>query len=218
MESLGKDVIGQIFLKMTPTDWYCCSLVSKSWWAVISKWLIMRKKSFVKCLKDEISLFGLNLPEEKNRLCVRPMYYLQSVGTGCKGKVVNYLCARHKMLSVRNVELCEMCRSNPVSNKCFGDRCNTLSCRDYIYILRDGQAVKVPSYSCRFQDCFKPTDSPIGYCYNHAVANAIADLPVMDPPKYQCIGITKKGERCTFKTSSRTMKCHQHSFSVVSLI
>lgn len=218
MEILGKDVIGQIFEKMTPTDWYCCSLVCKSWWIVISKWLSVRKKSFIKRLTEQCDLFGLTLSEEKNRLCIRPMYYLQEIGTGCKGKIANYLCARHKMLSIRNKELCETCRSNPVSDKCFGNRCNALTCRDYLYILRDGHAVKVRAYICRFQDCFKPTDSPTGYCYHHAIVEALTDHPVSDPPKYQCIGITKKGERCTFKTSSRTMKCHQHSFSPVSLV
>ena len=218
MDIIGKDMVGEIFKHLTPTGWYCCSLTCKKWNKVISSWMTFRKKMFIKCLREQVDLFGLYLEEEKDRLCIRPMYYLQGVGTGCKGKVTNYLCARHRMLSVHNKDICEMCRQLPVSEKCFGNRCNSLTCRDYLYILRNGEAVKVKAYVCRYQDCFKSTDSPDGYCYNHAVSIAISEELVEKSQKYQCIAYTKKEKRCTFKTSSRLSKCHQHLFSTTSLI
>lgn len=217
MEKIGKDCIGLIFEKMTPTDWICSSIVCKSWWNVMRKWLKMRKTQFLICLKNEINLFGLNISEEKDRFCINPMYYLQSSGTGCLGQVSNYICARHKILSLYNKEICQKCLKYPSSSLCFDYRCNGLKCRDYMYVLQNGIAVKVRSYQCRYENCDKPTDSNDGYCYNHAILSSHKKEDV-NIPKYNCTAITQSGKKCTIKTISRSSKCHHHVFSPITLI
>ena len=218
MEIVGKDMVGLIFEQMTPTDWVCCSLVCKKWWNVIRKWMSFRRKQFIQCLEGEINLFGINILEEKDHFCIRPMYYLKSVGYGCKGKISNYICERHKILSLYNKEICEKCLKLPSSNKCFGNRCNSFQCRDYLYVLRNGETVKVPAYQCRVESCIRLTDSSKGFCYIHAVAYSCQDDEVLETPKYQCIALKKSGVRCTINTNSRLSKCHHHIFSPVSLI
>lgn len=217
MEKLGKDVIGLIFEKMTPADWWSASLVCKSWWQIIQKWLKIRKNQFIKCLKNEITLLGINLIEEKGTFCIRPMYYLQGVGIGCRGEISNYVCARHKLLSTYNREICEICLKNPSSDICFGNRCNSLKCRDYMHLLRGGKAKKVKAYNCQIPLCQKFTDTPKGYCYQHALTYTTKNEINLNK-RYQCTANTQNGNRCTIKTNSRCGKCHHHAFSPLSLI
>lgn len=228
METLSKDVVGVIFDKMTPLDWICTSVTCKSWWKIIRKWMSLRKNLFVKKLKDEITLFAINLVNEKNTLCLRPLYYLENLSTGCKGEVREYVCARHKILSLYNREICEICLGNPSSIKCFGNRCDSPKCRDYIYVLRNGTVEKVQAYSCFFVSCTKKTDRAGGLCFSHAVKivsgndepegdekDGFIDLPIA---KYTCLGTTKANTRCRNKTSTRLFKCHQHISSPLSLL
>ena len=227
METLPKDVVGVVFSHMTPLDWICTSVVCKSWWFVIRKWMSLRKIQLIKKLRDDINLFGIYLPDQKNSLCLHPLYYLQDFSTGCKGDTREYICARHKILSLYNREICEICLENPSSVKCFGNRCDSLKCRDYLYVLRDGQAVRVLAYPCGIIECKKKTDKKGGLCFSHAV-KIICDEnedceesdkdSVKDVPKYPCLGMTKNNTRCRNKTSSRLSKCHQHIFSPVSLL
>lgn len=231
METLSKDVIGLIFHHMAPLDWICTSVVCKSWWFVIRKWMSFRKIQLIKKLRDDINLFGIYLPDQKNSLCLRPLYYLQDFSTGCKGEVHDYVCAKHKYLSLYNRDICELCLDKPSSIKCFGNRCDSLKCRDYLYVLRDGRAQKVRGYSCSSFDCNKKTDKEGGLCFSHAVKmicdendnheesdkESVKELS-KDVPKYPCLGMTKNNTRCRNKTSSRLSKCHQHIFSPVSLL
>jgi hypothetical protein len=230
MQTLSKDVVGLIFDKMTPLDWICTSVTCKSWWTVIRKWMALRKNLFVKKLKDEITLFAIRLPDEKNSLCLRPLYYLKNLSTGCKGEIKDYVCARHKILSLFNREICEICLGNPTSDKCFGNRCDSPKCRDYIYVLRNGSAEKVQAYSCAAYDCKKKTDRQGGLCFSHAVKiiceyeyNEDRDeltekMTDNDIPRYPCLGMTKANTRCRNKTATRLFKCHQHVSSPLSLL
>lgn len=226
METLSKDVIGLIFHHLTPLDWICTSVVCKSWWFVISKWMKMRKIQFIKRLRDEVNLFGIYLPEQKNFLCLRPLYYLQNLSTGCKGNTHDYLCARHRILSSYNTEICEICLENPCSIKCFGNRCDALKCRDYLYVLRNGKAVKVLAYPCSVSECNKKTDEKGGLCFSHAVkiisdgndSYLTEESQKEVACKYPCLGMTKNNTRCRNKTSSRLSKCHQHIFTPFSLL
>src|SRR5665647_1605005 len=169
METLSKDVMGLIFHQMTPLDWICTSIVCKSWWSIIRKWMSLRRTHFIKRLRDEINLFGIRLTDEKNNICLRPLYYLENLSTGCRGPIKDYVCARHKILSLYNREVCENCLGNPSSKECFGNFCNSLKCRDYIYVLRDGEAKRVRAYPCISFECTKKTDKQGGLCFSHAV-------------------------------------------------
>ena len=239
METLSKDVIGLIFHHMAPLDWICTSVVCKPWWFVIRKWMSLRKIQLIKKLKDDINLFGIYLPDQKNSLCLRPLYYLQDFSTGCKGEVHDYVCAKHKYLSLYNRDICEVCLDKPSSIKCFGNRCDSLKCRDYIYVLRDGRAQKVLGYSCIFVECSKKTDKEKGLCFSHAVkmicenndetkenestnegleSHKGLNHEPNELVKYPCLGMTRNNTRCKNKTGSRLSKCHQHIFSPVSLL
>ena len=216
MEKLGKDLIGVIFEKMTPTDWYCTSLVCKKWWLSISKWLRIRKTQFIKHLKNNVDLFALNIKASKDKFCIAPMYHLQEAGTGCKGQIKNYICARHKFLSIYNRDICDVCKKNPSSANCFGNRCSSIICRDYTYILKNGKAEKVRAYPCNIQDCLKFTDVKGGMCFGHAVS-AVYKEDNIESRTYRCSAQTQSKNRCSLKTTSRIGKCHHHSFSPISL-
>jgi hypothetical protein len=148
---------------------------------------------------------------------LRPLYYLKNLSTGCRGEVKDYVCARHKILSLYNREICEVCLGqtskksdlgNPTSIKCFGNRCDSPKCRDYIYVLRNGSAEKVQAYSCATYDCTKKTDKQGGLCFSHAVKiiseyqdNEDRDeltkekITDNDIPRYPCLGMTKANTR-----------------------
>ena len=209
MDILGKDVSGHILLYLTPTDWVCAALTSKKWNRTIKKWLQMQKKIFYHTLKNELMLFAIDLRiYYSEKICIRPMYYGNSIGEGCRGKVINYLCSRHRMHS-KGLELCDHCNLRHVSQQCFGLRCNSMECRDYMYLLKDGKAVKVKCYNCCRSDCPNLTDKEGGKCYRHAIYSQL--VPEEELPSYRCICLTKSGNQCKNKTSSRLKKCYIHS-------
>lgn len=213
METLGKDVLGLIMDNLTPTDWWCMSLVCKTWSVPIQRWLNVRKKQFIDLMIRELNLYQIDLRTDKT-ICISPLYHLKTLGEGCNGTVTNHICMRHKILSAYGTDICEKCKKNPVSSNCFGLRCDGLKCRDYIYILVDGEAIKKQAYSCRVEGCKKVTDSPVGYCFTHAV-ELYPKSKEVERPKYKCSAKTKTRTNCTLSTVSRTSKCHHHAFSPV---
>ena len=236
METLSKDVIGLIFNHMTPTDWLCSALVCKAWYPEISKWMKMRKIQFIKRLREEVELFGIdNINMHKTNLCIRPIYYLSPIGTGCKGHITNYLCAQHRCLSNSNKEICDNCLKAPSHSNCFENRCDSMKCRDYLYVLRNGRAEKVKGYPCAYNGCDKLSDADNGFCFRHAMN----DLGTVDyfnidgkekeeteevVAKFRCIAMNKgKGKnkettRCSNMCSSRIGKCHVHMGCPANLI
>lgn len=201
MDILGKDEIEYIFRFLSPIDWYCTSLVCKSWWVKIKKFLSDRKKLFYKRLDDVLS------DGNGNGICLRPLYYLQPLYSGCQGEINNFVCLRHS----ENSDLCQNCLQNPVSKYSFGDYCDSPKCRDYIIILRNGKAECVKAYSCSVSQCQGKTDRVNGLCYNHAVADFHKNKKVENLKSvYNCISKTQKGINCQNSTKSRIKKCHMH--------
>jgi hypothetical protein len=206
MEVLNKDSIGYLFQFLTPIDWYCTSLVCKPWWRIIQKFLKERKQLFYKKLHEVIVLSGLDI-KKKNVICLRPLYYLKPLYTGCQGEIINYVCLRHS----EDSDLCQKCLLRPISPYCFGDFCDTNNCRDYMLVLRNGIAERVVAYPCSISECKHKTDAPNGLCYQHATNDFYENKRENKiKPTYNCIGTTQKGENCKKTTKSRVSKCHLH--------
>ena len=213
----NKDIVSLVFEYLTPTDWICTSLVCKKWWKGIRKFMQQRKVGFFTTLQREILLYGIDIKKEKHQFCIRPMYYLNGKDVGCLGNILNHLCARHRIQSLYSAEICRKCLTKPSSNLCYGPRCNSMDCRDYMYVLRDGISVKVPAYKCNYPHCNKHTDALDGRCYLHALA-MIDNTEVKEVEKFQCVAYTQYGTRCSNKISNRIAKCHHHVSSPLNFL
>ena len=219
MDIIGKDVVGLIFDYCTPTDWVCTSLVCKSWWKTISKFMTVRKKLFFIKLQREIELYGIDITSnshDKNNFCIRPMYYLKGKDDGCLGNISNYICARHKNFSIYSREICHNCKVNPVYPECFEKRCDSINCRDYMFILRDGLTIRVKGYRCISPGCRNLTDVKEGKCYQHGLLHKQKYIDTLT--KYNCTSLTKTGRQCSNTTTSRLRKCHCHVASPLSYL
>lgn len=213
MDSLNNDEVSLIMFRLLPIDWWCLSLSNRSWSQVIQKWLNKRKIEFKKRLDEVSLLFGVAPKEMKNSVCIIPLYYPKHISTFCLGEVKRWTCARHSTLSSQNLDLCEKCKKNPVSTLCYNRRCGSVACRDYMFVLQNGEAIKVPCFPCRVPECQKPSDSSKGFCFGHAIE--VYPKIEREIPKYQCIGKTKAGNDCRYLTSSRSKKCHLHSSKIL---
>ena len=218
MNLLGKDLVGNVLGYLSPTDWYCLSLVNKEWWTILRKWLQTRKIIFYKRLRELEKLLCISLKEDKNILCLRPIYFLSPLGTGCQGAITNYCCVKHR----ENSDICVKCNKEPVSDYCFGNYCDNIDCRDYMLVLRDGEAVKVRKYPCRMKDCNGFTDVFSGSCYTHATREFYLQKhekgTANKTEKVKCRAMTKKGKQCEKIITTRIGKCHIHLTGAVAFL
>lgn len=218
MDTLGKDLVGNVLEYLSPTDWYCLCLVSKKWWMTLRKWLETRKTIFYKRLKEIEQLLCISLKKDKNKLCLRPIYLLYPLGTGCQGAVKNYCCVKHR----ENSEICITCNKEPISDYCFGNYCDASKCRDYMLILRNGEIVQVQRYLCRIEDCAGSTDIRNGLCYNHAVAEFYSKKNQRNAAhkkqKMKCRAMTKENKQCEKMVATRIGKCHIHTKGAIAFL
>lgn len=215
MNIVGKDVVGCIFKYLDPVDWCCVNLVCKSWNKTVSKWMNQRKKIVQKHLLFEIQRCNLaDILSDSKKFCLIPIYHLQSLKTGCDGTINNFVCKQHKL----GEKLCEKCHDKPISENCYGELCDSEKCKDYMYILREGTAVKVKKYSCIVGSCKKGTDVYGGCCRIHAI-NIVKSIRIEKHFKsYRCLGINKSGKRCSKYVKSRNQKCHIHRKKILECL
>ena len=210
METLFLDEIGIILDKLMPADWWALTFTCKKWSQRLIRVLEKRRSETFTRIKKLCKAHGITTKDAKDSICLIPCYYSELL-ICCLGEVKRWRCARHRTLSINGVDLCIKCKVSPASPKCFGPHCNKLSCRDYLFILKNGKSVKVPGYPCRVESCNHLSDSPRGWCYTHALEASEQGLSETHT-SYQCLGTTIAGHPCRFSTTSRCQKCHAHSY------
>jgi hypothetical protein len=199
MDILKSNIVEYIFQFLAPEDWYCVSLVSKSWWKEVSKFMKIRKKQFYIHLEKQTF---------KKPFCIRPLFYLKESEEGCDGIIKDCLCLKHK----EGKEVCQKCKNRVVSENCFGKFCDFMKCRDYMKKYDEGKLIRVPKYFCRVTGCEKPSDIKKGLCFSHAeLLYSSSNVNTETINKIRCVELTKKGERCKKEIKSRIPKCTIHS-------
>lgn len=193
-----------------PIDWWCLALTCKAWSPKLQKHLAKRRIETFRRIEDLCRNHAVGLKQIKDGICLIPCHY-GNLRSGCLGEVKRWTCTRHRTLSTFGVDLCLSCKDAPVSPDCYEQRCDKLKCRDYLFILRGGKAIKIQGYPCRIQDCQYLSDSSQGWCYNHALKASHVSRQA-ENEKYECLGRTQADHPCRFNTPYRSQKCHLHAY------
>ncbi len=198
IEKLHPDAIQHLMTFLNPREWYIFCLLSKSCRKIGKKFMRAREKSYLKILEN------INITYS---LCFRPLMKLQPSGTGCSGEVVHNLCNCHRF----DEPFCMKCKKNTISSLTFGPYCNSSKCRDYLWVLCDGLAVKKYSFICT-NECSRKTDVMGGKCLicSRDEQVELIEQPITMKIRTRCIAKIKSGTRCRKTTTSWTGKCAIH--------
>ncbi len=203
IELLHPDAIQYLMTFMNPREWYIFCLLSKSCHKICKKFMTARKKSYF----NICSKYAYGKPNTSIE-CLRPLMKLQPSGTGCSGKVKRGLCVYHRV----NKSICTSCNKYIVSSLTFGPYCDSPKCRDYIWILCDGLAVKKYSFNCIIGTCSRKTDIKDGKCLICSRNEQVEQMEIIEKSTtiVRCYALTLSGTRCKITTSSWTGKCTIH--------
>ncbi len=199
MEQLYPDTIQHLMTFMNPREWYIFCLLSKTCRNIVRKFMTARRAAYFNILNT--------YKGPKAVICLRPFMKLHNLSFGCNGDVSMGLCIKHR----QQKEICIKCKTNIVSDLTFGLYCNSPKCRDYIWVLLNGNAVKKYRFFCINASCNRETDILGGKCLICSRDEQIAAMTSDVTDNKQCIIMTKSGDRCKKKTKSWTQKCSLHA-------
>lgn len=203
---LDKDIIQYLFEYLNPLDWYNLALVSKKCKVMTNPHISRKYKNFIKVITN----LHNKTPEVKlSFYCMRPLKKGNSLGCGCLGDISNGICSYHLLGN----KMCVKCKFNEVDSRCFGDYCNSQNCKDYKWILWNGEAVLKRKYECSISGCKRSTDGK--FCLTCSRQMKEASLLSQNIQKsIRCTAIKLDGNRCTKSTSLESHKCKIHTFNV----
>lgn len=204
---LNKDSWQYLFEFLDPKDWYSLALLSKKFRRLMAPHIKRKYNNFLRVLS---ALYQDTKPDKLSIYCLRPLKKGYSFKTGCDGQVADGICSHHLM----GDKMCVRCKLNHVDPRCYGKYCNSPSCRDYMWVLWNGEAVRKRKYQCSVSNCERKTDGR--YCLvcskKHKEAIIMRSLPPVT--SRQCLATKADGKRCTKNTTLETRKCKIHTFNV----